>query len=68
MIISEIITLLVYIISMAFLPEYFDLNFVLSTRFIWKTFLIVAISSFPLWIFSSVKHRLAPASYSKLRA
>lgn len=68
MILSEVITLLVYIVSMAFLPEYFDLSFVLSARFIWKTLLIVAVSSFPLYVITSVKHRLAPASYAKLRA
>lgn len=99
MVISEVVTLLVYVVSMAFLPEYFgesfgivldvplsvntrmriltrfhmcnilsDLSFVLSTRFIWKTLLIVAISSFPLYMITEVKHRLAPASYAKLRA
>lgn len=68
MIVSEVVTLLVYIVSMAFLPQYFDLGFVLSPRFIWKTLLIVAISSFPLYVITTVKHRLAPASYAKLRA
>lgn len=68
MIISELVTLLVYVVSMAFLPQYFDLAFVLSPRFVWKTILIVAVSSFPLYVITSVKHRLAPASYAKLRA
>lgn len=67
MLLSEVITLAVYIISMWFLPEYFNMSFVLSARFIWKTALIVAVSSFPLYLITSVKHRLAPASYAKLR-
>lgn len=87
MIIAEVVTFMVYIVSMVFLPEYFgkrisqnckcftelhvsfsDLSFVFSTRFVGKTLLIVAVSSFPLYMITAVKHRLAPASYAKLRA
>ncbi|PWN48183.1 putative NEO1-P-type ATPase [Violaceomyces palustris] len=66
MILSEIITLFFYCISIAFLPEFFDLNFVLSTRFLWKTAVIIAFSSLPLYIVKIVRARLAPPSYSKL--
>ncbi|KAK0538639.1 putative aminophospholipid-translocase [Tilletia horrida] len=66
MFVSEIVTLFFYCISIAFLPEFFDLNFVLTTRFIWKTVVIVAVSSFPLYIIREVKARLSPPSYSKL--
>ncbi|KAK0568602.1 putative aminophospholipid-translocase [Tilletia horrida] len=66
MFVSEIATLFFYCISIAFLPEFFDLNFVLTTRFIWKTVVIVAVSSFPLYIIREVKARLSPPSYSKL--
>ncbi|CAE7106249.1 unnamed protein product, partial [Rhizoctonia solani] len=48
MVIAEIVTLLFYAISIAFLPEYFDLSFVLSLRFAWKVALIVCVSSVPL--------------------
>lgn len=43
-----------------------DLSFVLTTRFLWKTAVIVAVSSFPLYILKIVRARLAPPSYSKL--
>ncbi|CAD6899230.1 unnamed protein product [Tilletia controversa] len=66
MFVSEIATLFFYCISIAFLPEFFDLNFVLTTRFLWKTVVIVAVSSFPLYILREVKARLSPPSYSKL--
>ncbi|CAO1634426.1 unnamed protein product [Sympodiomycopsis kandeliae] len=66
MFMSEIVTLFLYCLSMAFLPEYFDLSFVLTTRFLWKTAVIVAVSSFPLYVIKILRARLAPPSYSKL--
>ncbi|TBU21618.1 aminophospholipid-transporting P-type ATPase [Dichomitus squalens] len=66
MVVSEIVTLFIYAISMTFLPEYFDLTFVLSSRFAWKVAVIVAISAFPLYIIKFIRSRVAPAASSKL--
>jgi len=66
MVIAEIVTLFFYVISMAFLHEYFDLSFVISTRFAWKVALIVAVSSLPLYIIKVVRSRLNPATFTKL--
>jgi len=66
MVIAEIVTLFFYVISMTFLPEYFDLSFVISTRFAWKVALIVAVSSLPLYIIKVVRSRLNPATFTKL--
>ncbi|KIO23507.1 hypothetical protein M407DRAFT_214524 [Tulasnella calospora MUT 4182] len=66
MIAAEIATLFLYMVSMAFLPEYFDLSFVITTRFAWKVALIVAISSFPLYLIKFARSRLRPATYTKL--
>ncbi|KAF8519354.1 aminophospholipid-transporting P-type ATPase [Hysterangium stoloniferum] len=66
MVTSEIVTLLLYAVSMVFLPEYFDLTFVISVRFAWKVALIVAVSSLPLYIIKLIRSRVAPASSSKL--
>ncbi|KAI0702811.1 aminophospholipid-transporting P-type ATPase [Cerioporus squamosus] len=66
MVLSEIITLFIYAISIAFLQEYFDLSFVLSSRFAWKVAVIVAISAFPLYIIKFIRSRVAPAASSKL--
>ncbi|GAA5931089.1 aminophospholipid-translocating P4-type ATPase NEO1 [Sporobolomyces koalae] len=67
MVVSEVFTLALYVISIAFLPEYFDLNFVLSPPFIWKVSLIVGISAAPLWIIKWLKSKFAPTQYAKLR-
>ncbi|KAK2460436.1 hypothetical protein APHAL10511_007601 [Amanita phalloides] len=66
MVISEIVTLLLYVISMAFLPEFFDLSFVMTFGFAWKVAVIVAISALPLGIIKFVHSRLSPAVSSKI--
>ncbi|KAG9311135.1 hypothetical protein JVU11DRAFT_9050 [Chiua virens] len=66
MVISEVVTLFMYVTSIAFLPEYFDLEFVVSTRFAWKVALIVAISALPLYVIKLIRSRIAPAASSKL--
>lgn len=43
-----------------------DLNFVLSKSFIFKVAIIVAISSFPLYIIKSLHRHFNPAAYSKI--
>ncbi|KDE04200.1 phospholipid-translocating ATPase [Microbotryum lychnidis-dioicae p1A1 Lamole] len=67
MILSEVITLGLYVTSILFLPEYFDLNFVMSLPFIWKVGFIVAVSAAPLWIIKLLKGKFAPTQYAKLR-
>ncbi|GAA5989868.1 hypothetical protein JCM10908_002355 [Rhodotorula pacifica] len=67
MVVSEVITLALYVVSILFLPEYFDLAFVLTPQFVWKVSLIVAISAAPLWIIKYLKGKFAPTQYAKLR-
>lgn len=66
MVISEVVTLFFYVISIAFLPEYFDLDFVVSTRFAWKVAVIIAVSALPLYVIKLIRSRVAPAASSKL--
>ncbi|KAH7927189.1 phospholipid-translocating P-type ATPase [Leucogyrophana mollusca] len=66
MVISIFVTLFFYVISIAFLPEYFDLEFVISTRFAWKVAVMVAISALPLYVIKLIRSRVAPAASSKL--
>jgi len=66
MVISEVATLFFYVISIAFLPEYFDLEFVVSTRFAWKVAVIVGVSAVPLYIVKLIRSRVAPAASTKL--
>jgi len=66
MVISEVVTLILYAVSMAFLPEYFDLSFVVTIPFAWKVAVIVAISALPLWIIKLIRSRVNPSASSKL--
>ncbi|KAF7315289.1 Phospholipid-transporting ATPase [Mycena indigotica] len=66
MIISEVVTLSFYVISIAFLPEYFDLSFVVTVGFAWKVTVIVGLSALPLYIIKLIRRRIAPAASSKL--
>ncbi|CAI2161967.1 5677_t:CDS:10 [Funneliformis geosporum] len=66
MLLSEILTLAFYIVSMIFLPTYFDLVFILTETFVWKVAVITAVSSIPLYIIKFLRRRYAPPSYSKL--
>ncbi|KAF9446849.1 phospholipid-translocating P-type ATPase [Macrolepiota fuliginosa MF-IS2] len=66
MVISEVVTLFLYAISIAFLPEYFDLSFVVTIPFVWKVAVIVAISAMPLWIIKLIRSRVNPSASSKL--
>ncbi|KIM37884.1 hypothetical protein M413DRAFT_448154 [Hebeloma cylindrosporum] len=66
MVVSEVVTLFFYVISIAFLPAYFDLSFVVTPVFAWKVAVIVAISALPLYIFKLIKRKIAPAASRKL--
>ncbi|GEM11564.1 phospholipid-translocating ATPase [Rhodotorula toruloides] len=67
MVVSEVLTLALYVVSILFLPEYFDLSFVSSPVFLSKVALIVVISVFPLFVIKFLKGKLAPTAYAKLR-
>nr|XP_018266345.1 phospholipid-translocating ATPase [Kwoniella dejecticola CBS 10117]OBR88503.1 phospholipid-translocating ATPase [Kwoniella dejecticola CBS 10117] len=66
MILSELGTAIVYFGSMAILPAYFDLSFVLSKQFVSKVAIIVAFSSFPLYMIKAIHRRFNPAAYAKV--
>jgi len=66
MVISEVITILVYLISMVLLKTYFDLSFIISLEFLWKVTVVTAISCLPLYITRFIKRKIDPPSYTKL--
>ncbi|WVQ93981.1 hypothetical protein IAU59_001059 [Kwoniella sp. CBS 9459] len=66
MVLSELGTAAVYLGSMAVLPAYFDLSFVLSQTFAYKVAIIVAVSSFPLYVIKAAHQRFNPAAYTKV--
>jgi phospholipid-translocating ATPase len=66
-IVAEIVSLLIYIVSIAALPSYFDVRFILSGDFFWKVFLITFVTTLPVYLGKFIKKRFFPPSYSKLQ-
>ena len=66
MIYAEIVTMLVYMLSIFVLKTEFDLNFILTWAFVWKTVVITLASCFPLFIIRKIRHKWAPPTYLKL--
>ncbi|KAG5518629.1 hypothetical protein PMAC_002598 [Pneumocystis sp. 'macacae'] len=67
-IIAEILTLGVYIASIPFLNDYFDLNYIKTTDFIWKTIIIISVSLIPPWLIKTLRRKIKPPNYAKLQA
>eukprot|EP00127_Corallochytrium_limacisporum_P006178 Clim_evm17s220 gene=Clim_evmTU17s220 len=67
MILAELLSLVIYMISIVFLPTYFDLDFIKTGEFWWKVVVITAISVTPLWIIKVVKNRIDPPAYIKIQ-
>ncbi|KAJ2710187.1 putative aminophospholipid-translocase, partial [Coemansia spiralis] len=59
-------SLAIYVASIWVLPAYFDPAFILSTAFVWKTLVITAVSSVPLYIIKILRRIYAPPAYAKL--
>jgi phospholipid-translocating ATPase len=59
-------TLVSYLVSMALLPTYFDMGFVLTWPFWWKTAAIAWVAMLPVVVVKTVKRRCFPPVYKKL--
>lgn len=66
MVVAEIVTLGIYIASMFLLPTEFDMSFILTSGFVWRTAVITSVSCVPLYIVRLVKITWAPPTYQKL--
>lgn len=64
---SELLTLMMYILSVPFLTNYFELKFLLGLKFYWVSALILFISLLPVWCGKALKRKLKPSSYAKLQ-
>lgn len=67
MVITEMSTLLLYIISVPFLGDYFDLKYMTKLMFLGATIFILAISVFPVWAAKAIHRKLNPPSYAKVQ-
>ncbi|XP_037033898.1 probable phospholipid-transporting ATPase IIA isoform X1 [Bradysia coprophila] len=66
MVLAEIFSLLLYLISLAVLHEYFDWEFIWSWDFLWKVSVITLVSCLPLYVIKFLRKKFSPPSYSKL--
>jgi len=66
MVISLILSVAVYVVSMIFLPGTFDRDFISSWDFIWKTAAITVVSCLPIYIMKMLRRKFSPPTYSKL--
>lgn len=64
---SIIATLFIYIASIPFLSEYFDLSYITSVTYIWQTAVTLTISLFPVWLTRYINRKLRPPSYAKVQ-
>lgn len=64
--VAEISSFLIYVMSIRFLKNDFDIRFTTSLTFFWKVCLITLISFLPLYLFKLIKHFFAPPSATKL--
>jgi len=66
MFVAEFLSIIIYIISLLVLRDFFDPEFIKSSAFIWKTLAITMFSCLPLYIIKFLRKRLSPESYQKL--
>ncbi|XP_055302902.1 probable phospholipid-transporting ATPase IIA isoform X2 [Sitodiplosis mosellana] len=66
MVIAEIFSLLLYVLSLAILHDYFDWDFIWSFEFLWKVLAITLVSCLPLYIIKFLRKKFSPPAYSKL--
>ena len=67
MVITLITTFLIYVGSIPFLTDYFNLDYIASFLFIWQCLFILVISLFPIWLFQTINRKLRPPSYAKVQ-
>ncbi|ODV80892.1 phospholipid-translocating P-type ATPase [Suhomyces tanzawaensis NRRL Y-17324] len=64
---TVVITLMIYVVSVPFLSDYFDLEYVASFSYLWQVAVILALSLLPVWISRYIERKLRPPSYAKVQ-
>ncbi|KAJ5109891.1 hypothetical protein N7532_002536 [Penicillium argentinense] len=60
-------TLLLYVGSVPFLGDYFNLRYVITVNWLWRVFAVLAVSLVPVWAVKLIKQSWSPPSYRKVR-
>ncbi|CDW58161.1 phospholipid transporting ATPase [Trichuris trichiura] len=66
MVAAEFLSVCIYVLSLLFLPNVFDIKYVRTWSFIWKTLVLTTISCLPLVLLKLVRLMFAPPNYAKL--
>ncbi|XP_011702092.1 PREDICTED: probable phospholipid-transporting ATPase IIB isoform X1 [Wasmannia auropunctata] len=66
MMLAEIFSLALYLLSLVVLKDYFDAEFIKTTDFLWKVLVITLVSCMPLYILKFLRKKFSPPSYTKL--
>lgn len=67
MIITEIVTFFVYMVSVPFLSDYFDLTYITQLKFYGQLLFMLTISVIPVWSAKTIYRRFNPPSYAKVQ-
>merc|ERR1719431_1521151 len=67
MVLAELSSILLYLLSLVILREFFDGEFIKSVDFLWKTAVITGVSCIPLYLVKFLRRRFSPPSYQKLQ-
>ncbi|CUM67621.1 uncharacterized protein PRCAT00005322001 [Priceomyces carsonii] len=62
-----IVTFLIYVISVPFLSDYFDLDYIASVSYILQVVISLAVSLVPVWMLQFLSRKLRPPSYAKVQ-
>ncbi|KAJ5376509.1 hypothetical protein N7509_013395 [Penicillium cosmopolitanum] len=60
-------TLLLYIGSVPFLGDYFNLRYVITVDWLWRVCAVLAVSLVPVWAVKLIRQSWSPPSYRKVR-
>jgi phospholipid-translocating ATPase len=67
MIFSILGTAAAYFGSMPFLPDYFDLGYIVTVGFLWRCLVILAIALVPFYAGKIIGRAIRPPNYRKVR-
>ncbi|GFS70477.1 probable phospholipid-transporting ATPase IIB [Nephila pilipes] len=66
MIVAELFSLVIYLLSLFFMKQFFDAEFIWTLTFLWKVSLLTVVSCVPLYFLKYLHRKVAPPSYAKL--
>ncbi|GBM70524.1 putative phospholipid-transporting ATPase IIB [Araneus ventricosus] len=66
MVVAELFSLVIYLLSLFFMKQFFDSEFIWTPTFLWKVTLLTVVSCVPLYVLKYLHRKVAPPSYAKL--